>query len=1072
MTILNLPSALELLATTSNSSLSASRSIHSTPYILNQHAANEINCLLIRVAPLATASLAVLAWSIITQNLRELALAIRDTREVRQSLRAADKFGAADSSDTDGAERPSERGVSVIRRRSSTSSDTSQQSTLLEEIYEDIRTATVDDDPIAYLAKNAVEGGKALNVLTMIATEFCPAFGSEHGGLPDQKMRLRLLDLIRACVEFVEYQPALITATMAVVTGSGRYWDYLDHPPNPRLVGPSALLRQDDVLKRKIFLVALSRFPYESIPLLQLCRALVYQDNVGGGISGVWLSLGELDMFTCMLPLDYQSFKTIREDEENDFIELIEDYAFDLNPPPRSSMSRRDGNPLLLQPSNTQPPRPSRILLPCGTQGQIMSNGKPHVVAWNYRYSGLNYVGKILQCASTGGLSKELPNATVLSDIVGEAIGFITVMLSSIIKDTSGDHSTMSESASSMLGQASDGLDRNQDVISIIFQIFENELYESGVMVERQGPLDVLVQCIHFTYALLPIMPDRVWPFLGRSGLVGLEGGQLSAVLLSFEIVTGRYEFLLGCVRLYDSLIEDVILNAVPRKTPTKVITRFDFVSTLGAGVSQSTMEKVLLSLQRTMIDVFESMTHWKFVDEDDRAEIGSRLCIIFEKLLSYCFRVNDNTKSSMNLAGALFPAANNVLQVYSLRSNTDLAIDPLLRACVEGLSPPSASLPARGAKHCRRQCIAVLRLFRALIQSNFHLERSSSHLEERLFKAAGIFTKLYASHDAYKLPVINLLDSLIRSASGSGQQPPSLVSHLGQENAERFLEVISVFDQPLRNDALVIGIWRFLAASVSKQQQWLAHLVLTGTTPRASVQDKAGSSIKKTGEVEPILINALEALRNIDRLVPQKALAMLEFVALAANFWPSALSAMEKYPGFLESLTELESSNKSIANSDRDRSYKTSADYNILQMAAHTADILALYTHHTQQENNPRFARMVFPYLNNLSKLAIATPTYNTSLHSNLRQNVAAKFAGCSIADFKRTAMASVSLGDSYFYDLELANKMLNYEPAWAGRKGQGFAEEFRRANINLSVVEAQVVSWLHKTDSITDRA
>lgn len=44
--------------------------------------------------PLTISSPAVLAWGIVMQTLRETALNTRESRETRQSLRAADRYGA------------------------------------------------------------------------------------------------------------------------------------------------------------------------------------------------------------------------------------------------------------------------------------------------------------------------------------------------------------------------------------------------------------------------------------------------------------------------------------------------------------------------------------------------------------------------------------------------------------------------------------------------------------------------------------------------------------------------------------------------------------------------------------------------------------------------------------------------------------------------------------------------------------------------------------------------------------------------------------------------------------------
>jgi nuclear pore complex protein Nup188 len=63
---------------------------------------------------------------------------------------------------------------------------------------------------------------------------------------------------------------------------------------------------------------------------------------------------------------------------------------------------------------------------------------------------------------------------------------------------------------------------------------------------------------------------------------------------------------------------------------------------------------------------------------------------------------------------------------------------------------------------------------------------------------------------------------------------------------------------------------------------------------------------------------------------------------------------------------------------------------------------------------------------------------------------------------DFKRTPLVSRTLGSDYYYDLSMGQKLLSFDFAWTGgSRNQGFAEEFARANINLSLVEAQVVSF-----------
>ena len=1036
------------------------------PYILSSAAVNEINDILMGVAPLRVPSPAVLAWGIIMQTLRETALNTRELREVRQSLRAADRYGAADSSDTDGGDRPSGTSLASLRRRSSTGSDTSQQSTLLEEIYDTVAIAGIDGDPIFYLANNAVGGNKVFDFMEAVSVQYCTPYGFEHGGKPGQKMRALFLELIRASLRSIEYMPALIKTTIAVITGSERYWDALDRPIDLTRTAPTAIFLRDSVLRPQLFLQAAARFPYESQPFLNFCRALAFDNNGRDGMEhAIFSILDGLDTFTCPMPVEFLAYRNVRTQEESDHIELTDVLTFTIGPPTEKSMA------LSLKPSkrpqtsaeNNQSVRSHEI--PSGTQGEIQNDSKPFIVAWNQEHSGLNYIGKVLQCASNvDDLHKNSSDSTFSLDIVGDIISLITSLLSSVVRGSSlGQISNDTiEMAQTILGSASDGLDRNQDIVSVIFDIFERELFRNRKTSEDVEYVEILVQCIHFTYALLPLMPDRVWPFLGRSGLLGIgrDESQLTAVVTTQELTLGRYDFLLGCIRLYDALVEDAVAHVVSRKTPTKAVARFSNVNSPGAGTSQTAMERVLLSFTRMMIEVFESIINWKFLERLDRMEINSWLCSIFNRVVGYCFDVNDIPDLSQKFTRTLAPSAEYIIDVFLSSSSNDVTVLPFLHILGEGITTPTTTLPTRHVQYWTAQVKEVLSLASTLIRVNQLLQLPPSYLEDQMFKAASVLAKVYAAHESYKLPVVDLFDALVRSAAATGQQPPSLLGHLGQETANYFLDVLSILDQPLNNDALSSAIWRLLSAVVSKRQQWLAIFVLTGSTPRDTFKDRTDAAALNSRRSEPILNIALDALANIDKLEPRKALSMLEFVALAADFWPWVLTTIEQHSHFLKAISEYGALIGSMTATSRDKSYKTSADYNSVQMASLVADILSMYTQYSQQMGNRQFSKNLVPHLAYLIKNAISTPSYNASLHGNLRQNFEVKFPGCSLSDFKRVTIRKPLLGDGFYYDLDLANKMLAYDPAWVGKKGQGFAEELKRANFNLSVVESQVVS------------
>ena len=1055
LAILKLPIGLELLPQIPAASTAAPESNDDALYLLNSSAINEIHDIFIAAAEACpiTASPAVLAWSIILQSLREYALLAKEKREIRQADRASDRIGTTESSDNEGAERSSDR------RRLSTGSDTSQQLSFLEELLERVMLNAPEDDPIAFLARRAVDSNKVFNIITALAVDYCTPFGSEHSGQSGLRMRRVLLDLMRAVLGLIQYQPALLIASLAVLTGFERYWDTLERPIEFSTAEPASYFLEDHILMQNLFRTALSRFPYETLPFLKLCRSLaICNAKDDAGMPAIWSLIDDLDEITIQLPANFVAYKTIREDEEANYVELIDSLSFIGPDLVISRPSKR------LHTSTKAGVFSDALELPSGTVGRILSETRPPVVMWHYEYSGLAYMGKILQLALGVGESwEENSNTPQSRETVAEIIDLISVMLCTTVKSGSENPgpligTTAADAARTILEKASDRLDRNQDIISVIFEIFDNELQRRHNVSEEDGSVEILVRCIQFTHALMPIMPDRVWPFLGRSGLLGVNEGEnkISAVVASAEMVLGRYEFLLGCIRVFDSLVEDAVTHAVARKAPTKAITRFSSANTLGTGISQTAMKKVLLCFQRITIDTFESVKNWRFAAPEDRLEINTWICAILTKILKYSFAVDDDRSISNKLAEPLAPAAEYIVEVFLSTSTNDLSVHPLMEIIHDGRTTPETSLSTRSFQYWTSQVQAATTLVTVLIQVNRLLQHPPSYLDEQTFKASPTLAMVYAAHGSFRLPVAKLLSALIGSASTLHRQTPSLLGYLGQETASHFLEVVSMIDQLLCDEQLSIELWRLLSVIVSKQQQWLAHFVLTGNTPRDSLKGPQATARTIPRTKRSILNIALDGLSNIEKLQPQAAIAMLEFVTLAADFWPRVLVTIEQHSHFLTATLDYVGRLAPSSGPTKERS----KDYGATQISSLILDIYAMYIHHARQSGDVSFAKKLLTIVSYISLNAVSTPSYNASLHGNLRQNFESKFPTCSLDNFKRTSLTRPLLGNSFYYDLNVATKMLSFDPAWIGRRNQGFGEELIRANLNLSLVEAQVVS------------
>ena len=78
----------------------------------------------------------------------------------------------------------------------------------------------------------------------------------------------------------------------------------------------------------------------------------------------------------------------------------------------------------------------------------------------------------------------------------------------------------------------------------------------------------------------------------------------------------------------------------------------------------------------------------------------------------------------------------------------------------------------------------------------------------------------------------------------------------------------------------------------------------------------------------------------------------------------------------------------------------------------------------------------------------------YRDSLFFHLRRNFQNKFPTADILRFQRSTVHDRQFGEEYFFDISVGRAVLGDDPAW-----DGFEKEIRLANLNMSIVDAQLV-------------
>lgn len=335
-------------------------------------------------------------------------------------------------------------------------------------------------------------------------------------------------------------------------------------------------------------------------------------------------------------------------------------------------------------------------------------------------------------------------------------------------------------------------------------------------------------------------------------------------------------------------------------------------------------------------------------------------------------------------------------------------------------------------------------------------LRRSSlppSQLEKQLYSFAASLTKLYVIHDRYRLPILKILESLVIASGTATTEPPSLLGHFGADCASHFATVLGNLDRPLGDEILESRIWGFVSAVVSHKQQGLSILLIRGETLWQGGLNGRDKEPKKS-----LLSVALDSLSEREQIPAMKALAMLEAVALAQNFWSLAMDDLGRHPKFLPGIMkQVESLTVEFLPADSKEILTDKA--NTIAVVAQIAQILAIHIHSRRPSSSDgTFFRRLVPKLRFYFEQAVTITGYRPSLHGHLQKNFEEKWSGLTLQKLRKTKLQRKAYGTDFYYDMSLAGKVLSFDPSWGGR-ADGYAREVEQANLNLSLVDSQVV-------------
>ncbi|KAK3380351.1 nucleoporin subcomplex protein binding to Pom34-domain-containing protein [Lasiosphaeria ovina] len=1000
---------------------------HEDPYLASSEVLTQIHQTLQAAASAGsvTASPVVLAWSLILHTMYVAYQERTERRDFLQNQRAQEGFELEI--------RPSGRG-----RRNSTGSIVS-----LEQSPYDLFLASQSlDRDIAAIENLAIVATSAHGQIYESISDMsaCLGNGAQAAFRPavGGRGRLTLQELLKTSFKIVGYRTESLSSLLSVLSAGGQYWDISLENSLAATQGPAAHMLENTDLRRSYLNQAITRYPYEFLPFANFCRVL--SASLLSDPESSELVMGFLHKTPSLMLVwkhEWTQYELVSEEENTNSFRLTED--LDLFNPTWASKRR--------------PGTEEAFFIPSGTLGRFVTT-EPRIALLEFEHSALALLGKRLETnlmpdASSSGLGPLAPEE------VAEGVSLLATVLGAQVVKVSGPGSQRtSESAIDLLKEASRTLPRNRDIITVICDTLDGLIQEELTSLDS-AKIATMSSCIQFLHAALSVCPGRIWGYVARCGLVNSEtrSGRLSRITGNIDMSPERFDFLSSAVKLFSSLIDSAMISAVQRKAGTTLYSRSKGDETPWLGTSEKTISRVSLLVAQTAVDVFENSATWRFPNEVDRSILVRDVLGILNNLISYSFSIGTAEKPS-SLTSCLVPAAKYILDGFLSPSSSSLRFQPFLATLLVAFQIPDSTLYVQRSGIVSERLTAALAFANTLLRAANYLNQPSAVVQTQLFKSASLIARLPGIKHSFKAPAVSLLSALVESAGkGSENEPPSLLGYLGPQVSRSFLQIVSQLDQPYDRISELVSMWKFFSTIMRNRQQWMANCLLTGKTPREALK---GDGKMATLSPDSVLAMALEKLCSVNKLPSRESMAVLEFFTSAQNYWPWTIFAMQKDNSFLQHLRSYARNLKSpsvVSKTDaREAGYQA-------RIAAYIAETFAMQLYHLRQIGQEQtFATDVLKDLDYFLRNGAEVADYNASLHANFTKNFNARYSGCSIDDFKRTALVPRDLGSNFYFALDFADTMLGYDAGWTPRRQNGFRHEMETANLNLSLVEAEV--------------
>lgn len=644
------------------------------------------------------------------------------------------------------------------------------------------------------------------------------------------------------------------------------------------------------------------------------------------------------------------------------------------------------------------------ITLEAGATGEIISTGSSTVVLWNLKFNGWTFIGRILEQSQILSIEE--------SDLAQEILSLINETLSQLDDESR---------AIELLDSLSEGLRPGTDIVELVTKILDESMYSRNIKMCVLG--------VKFLSALATVIPNKVWPYIGRTKLLERNGrgGQVATILGAVELVQCQYDFTISVIKLVNVLIRDAITMSMDNS------------------VSQRIKSEALTKFVRHLIDVYESFAYWRYSDPRQRIEIASLVLGCLSDVLYSNYRVDNE------LTSVLKDCSKVITDQFLATSESCLrTLQPLLGA-IESVSKSTLPLDIDTLRNDEQlHADLALKFCSLVLRVRSLLKLPISLLEKRLFIHSPDLAKIFTRYNVLHSSVIDLLESMISGYCHTEFDQPSLLAHLGTEYSQMLITGLgNAVQNSLESDTTIGNICNYFSAILVSQQEGLGILLLSGKDTR-----NTSNKVESVDSLLKVLEDKIS--NNTTKLDPSLGDQILDCIALAHSNWNLSSGAADSYDNGGNSGTDkaqffnalFETIERAVDNKDIDEESIELA--NIYSMAAKAIKILSIEVYKNPKRDLKRISSKMMEY----SKEFLSISGFRSSLHQHLNKNFGSRFEIALNKFIKSSLVVKKSYGVSYLYDMWLMDVLLGHEDTWVS----GYRTEVVEANVNLSLVDSQI--------------